>query len=412
MYSFQLLKERGNLPQYGSCWKSAVEHVHNGCRFLSEETQSDIALHLTNCFLEMSGHATYNCELDKKPNLKGICINSMTDRAFNVYTEFYTHTQNICWFLKGQVWHEMISENTFRVGKQLEDSARNQEILLKNQEESIVLQEKIMQYSHSLEKILGDFYVFTQNNQKILNHMLINIKSLQSWLVGEISWFSSIIFYCVCLLSSLILTSTKRTNSARLPLFIFIILSIFIESFVSSLLDKSENPQNFNLEYYFYIWCYRKIFLFISLLFIAASVYLYKDYVVENNSLLKDIQLQNLKIFEVLSRILKTNDYNKSSLIYESETERTDLLNKVKNYKGGLHEVDAKYKNGLSFDDKQNSFAAPLIHTSPVFNKADAKKNERDHFSEKQTLNNVILTESFRYNLRSSSRQSTPITNV
>ncbi|KAJ8964774.1 hypothetical protein NQ317_007720 [Molorchus minor] len=80
---YQLIKERSTLPQYGSCWKSALENLDEGCRYLSEETQSDIALHITNCFLIMSGHETYNCELDKKPNLRAICINSMSDRAFN-----------------------------------------------------------------------------------------------------------------------------------------------------------------------------------------------------------------------------------------------------------------------------------------------------------------------------------------
>lgn len=79
----------------------------------------------------MSGHETYNCDLDRKSNLRGICISSMTDRAFNVYTEFYTHTQNMCSFLRGLVWQEAIAESTHRVGAQLEMSARNQEDLLK-----------------------------------------------------------------------------------------------------------------------------------------------------------------------------------------------------------------------------------------------------------------------------------------
>ncbi|KAJ8953959.1 hypothetical protein NQ318_019202 [Aromia moschata] len=130
---YQLIKERSTLPQYGTCWKSAVEHLDEGCRYLSEDTQSDIALHITNCFLEMSGHETYNCELDRKPNLRAICISSMSDRAFNVYTEFYTHTQNICWFLRGQIWHETIAENTIKVGKQLKVTAQNQESLLQAQ---------------------------------------------------------------------------------------------------------------------------------------------------------------------------------------------------------------------------------------------------------------------------------------
>lgn len=79
----------------------------------------------------MSGHEIYNCELDKKPNLRAICINSMSDRAFNAYTEFYTHVQNICWFLRGQVWHEKITETTMKVGVKLQESVTQQEKLVR-----------------------------------------------------------------------------------------------------------------------------------------------------------------------------------------------------------------------------------------------------------------------------------------
>lgn len=74
-----------------------------------------MALKLTNCFLDMSGHEEYHCESDRKQNLRKICISNMSDRAFNVYTEFYTHTQNICWFLRGQIWQEILVERTYEV---------------------------------------------------------------------------------------------------------------------------------------------------------------------------------------------------------------------------------------------------------------------------------------------------------
>lgn len=163
-----MIKERQALPKYGPCWKASLEHLNEGCRYLSEDTQSDIALHITNCFLEMSGHETYNCELDKKPNLRGICINGMTDRAFNVYTEFYTHTQNICWFLRGQIWHETIAENTLKVGKQLEISAEAQEDLIRVQKESIELQERMLKQGMFLERVLEDVYMSVQAHQDIL----------------------------------------------------------------------------------------------------------------------------------------------------------------------------------------------------------------------------------------------------
>ncbi|KAK9701223.1 hypothetical protein QE152_g30763 [Popillia japonica] len=182
---YQLLQERGNLPQYGNCWKSAIRHVNEGCRSLSEDTQAEISLQLTNCFLLMSGHDTYECELNKKPNLRAICINSMSDRAFNVYTEFYTHTQNICWFLRGQIWHETIAENTWKVGEQLHESAKNQEQILQSQRDSLELQEQLMKYSNALEKSMAKFYESSKDQQEILKIFSTSIKSKSTCYTSE-----------------------------------------------------------------------------------------------------------------------------------------------------------------------------------------------------------------------------------
>ncbi|XP_048520031.1 uncharacterized protein LOC109537806 isoform X2 [Dendroctonus ponderosae] len=165
---YQLIKEKGTLPKYGACFKAALKHIDKGCRYLNEDTQSDIALHITNCFLQMSGHETYNCELDKKPNLRGICINSMSDRAFNVYTEFYTHTQNICWFLRGQIWHETISENTYRMGRQLAISVEQQQDFNRLQKESMELQVTMLEQGRFLERVLDDVANSTKGHQQLL----------------------------------------------------------------------------------------------------------------------------------------------------------------------------------------------------------------------------------------------------
>ncbi|KAF7265696.1 hypothetical protein GWI33_020779 [Rhynchophorus ferrugineus] len=215
---YQVIKERGTLPKYGPCWKAALDDLNEGCRYLSEDTQSDIAMRITNCFLEMSGHETYNCEHDKKENLRRICINSMTDRAFNVYTEFYTHTQNICWFLRGQIWHETIAENTLKVGKQLELSAKKQEDLIKIQKESIELQEKMMKQGRYLENVLKDVYVSTQSHKEIIEILSRSITNLQSWIVGEISWIDSIIFnvfamFLIFMYNMTLLNTIQKQNS-------------------------------------------------------------------------------------------------------------------------------------------------------------------------------------------------------
>lgn len=334
-----MLQERGNLPQYGTCWKAAVEQVHEGCRFLSEETQSDIALHLTNCFLQMSGHGTYNCELDKKANLRGICINNMSDRAFNVYTEFYTHTQNICWFLRGQVWNEMIAENTIKVARQMDLSAKNQENLLKMQQESIFIQGKIIDSM--------------KDHEEILNLFVVSLGNLQKWMIGEVSWFETIIFYTTYIIGIILFTSTIQTSNARLFLFLLVILSIVIEQFITFLLASNEVEQNmllFTENLNKVLWWYRYFILALSICILIKFAYCYKDVATKNNDLLKSIHRQNILIcnkLENLTNDKKVSNGNCSYILEKSFENKSNSLNNASLSSNESNFYKYKYKNNL-----------------------------------------------------------------
>ncbi|CAG9767143.1 unnamed protein product [Ceutorhynchus assimilis] len=310
---YEIIKERGTLPKYGPCWKTALQHLNEGCRYLSETTQSDIALTITNCFLEMSGHETYNCELDKKPNLRGICINSMSDRAFNVYTEFYTHTQNICWFLRGQIWHETIAENTLNVGKQLELSAslaaEFHQDLIKTQKESFELQQKMVEQGRFLEKVLEDVYVSTKAHQDILKVLTQSVTSLQTWIVGEVSWIDSILFNIFALFVILIITSSQRTLPARLPLFFLLFLNMIIERLICSFYTKySEEFETHNLysNLYSFVWYSRYGFMFIGAMLVLYIGLTYQDIFEKNLVILNKITQQNADILTSMKKFGRT----------------------------------------------------------------------------------------------------------
>ncbi|KAB0794003.1 hypothetical protein PPYR_13623 [Photinus pyralis] len=321
---YQLLQERTNLPHYGNCWKSAVDHVEEGCRSLSEETQSSIALHLANCFLEMSGHESYNCELEKKPNLKQICLSSMSDRAFNVYTEFYTHTQNICWFLRGQVWQEVMAENTVRFGRQLEVSAQNQEDILRAQRNSVELQEKLLHHGHALEKIMEEFYVSTQQHHHILSLMASNMKSLQSWLIGEFSWIDTIIFYVASSIFIIVITSTNRTSSARFPLWLLLILSVICERLIYLHVVHSydKQVQEVHLAIAGYVEWVRKTFGVIALCVLLLSAFYYRNLNSLNNQLLHNIHEQQQVIMRQIVD-LKMNREDDGLLIVQERSSKS-----------------------------------------------------------------------------------------
>ncbi|RZC33513.1 hypothetical protein BDFB_010038 [Asbolus verrucosus] len=385
---YQLLREKSNLPRYGTCWKGAIDHVEDGCKNLSEDTQSDMALHLANCFLEMSGHETYNCEFNKKPNLRGICINSMSDRAFNVYTEFYTHVQNICWFLRGQIWYETISENSFKVGRQLEVSARNQEELLEAQRESMEVQRKILKHEKLLEEVLEDLYVSTKAHQEVLRVLTKSVANFQTWVIGEVSWFDSVVFYVAAGLCVFILTSTKRTANARLPILILLFTNLTVERFICSILISEDSIFNTRMLYddiYSSIWYCRYFFTFIIVVYLVYHSYYYTDLNMENNKFLQIIMRQNSKILDMLHSI---NDHFRQS---SPKSDAFHLIN------------ESLHSNGVP---KMNDFD-PNESGSSTYSET-VKENFRGRRSY-QSRPNFPVTEirNGRYNLRNS-KQNTP----
>ncbi|KAK9888161.1 hypothetical protein WA026_000430 [Henosepilachna vigintioctopunctata] len=380
---YQLLRERGNLPKYGPCWKSALETVDEGCRELSEETQSDIALSLSNCFLEMSGLETYHCDTDKKQNVRQICISAMTDRAFNVYTEFYTHTLNMCWFLRGQIWQETISENTLKVGKQLETSAVQQEKLLQIQRESLEIQDHMLKHGKVIENVLADLSSATQNHQEMLYVMGQTINNLQSWLVGEVSWFNTLVFYIGFGIFVIIVTSTPRTITSRLPILSLLVVHIFVERWACNLILNNGTYRNSAKDLYGDIYdCVQLIrYVFISLCFgiLIYKAYFHDDILSNTRNALDSIYKQN-------TLILKKLESKNTSMILP---DKTYLV-----YKTNMHSIED--------NDCRDIFEDKIMKNGAIFSKKLSEDLVKDSI-----FNSVSPTlKRSKYNLRSG--QNTP----
>lgn len=359
-----MIREKSSLPTYGSCWKSAVESIDDGCRHLSEETQSDIALKLTNCFLEMSGHETYNCEQDRKPNIRSKCMQSMSDKAFNAYTEFYTHTQNICWFLRGQIWHETITTNTLKVGQQLKESAANQEELLAAQRESLSMQERILQHSKVLGNVLEELSVTTSAHQEILRVTTEAVANLQAFVVGETSWFNSLLYFSLVFISVFILTSVQRTSDARIPLFIGLLISFIGERSLTQFILKGSSEIDTNKLYndlQFYIWILRYVYLLIVIVVLVLYAYYYKNMLIINYGLLNTIYKQNKSILGLLN--MQQNNHNNNTFDVINETSRKlfeEKLNNLKCVENDLNSSGRKCFNKNLFKDGNKTVVSEI----------------------------------------------------
>ena len=62
---------------------------------------SRLALQFANCQLAQSGQKTFPCGVEESV---AACLEIVDTNAWTSYTNFYTHTHNMCYFLKSQQW--------------------------------------------------------------------------------------------------------------------------------------------------------------------------------------------------------------------------------------------------------------------------------------------------------------------
>ena len=125
---YQELALKASLPMYGPCWLSALSTLSSTCSQLSSTTQARLALQFTNCFLAQAGQKEYPCHHEQE--VAG-CLQNVDNNAFTAYSNFYTHTQNMCYFIKSQEWQEMtdntitrLSSSSAKVAMEMEESQR------------------------------------------------------------------------------------------------------------------------------------------------------------------------------------------------------------------------------------------------------------------------------------------------
>merc|ERR1719312_976172 len=306
------------MPVYGDCWKRALDDLDRGCKSLTDDKQSRMALSFANCFLAMSGQPTYPCRSEEAI---ADCLKSVDSRAFASFSNFFTHTHNMCQFLQSQVWHETtqetigtLSESSAKVARSIANWSQMQETILENQAATLDYQKQIAAdgsaLSQALEssrenakQLMEEFRTSTDEQRALIFSIFDRVGKLQSLVVSEVSWIYSVLFYAGTLVLVHVMTATRRTADARFPLLMLFTLNALVERLICNLSlgeDMSLFPES-GLESVpetinFRIWLCRKASLASAILFLAYSVWSYQDYNVLNNAILKDIQAQNLEL--------------------------------------------------------------------------------------------------------------------
>lgn len=244
---FEVIKLKSELPKYGQCWKNAMLFMQSGCKQLSDDMQGRLSLAYLNCFLNLQGRQGYTCTEDISLE---ICTQEMSDVDRGSYTTFFTHTQNICYFLQVQIWNEAtestisrLAENSLHVADQLSKSFHLQTEMMKHQNETLSNQKILLQNAANLSSVLTNsseeinrfLYSFketTREQRVLIGDVFEQLTSLRQMILGEFSGFYSILYYLLTLLVCYLLTSATRTSGARFWLFGTVTASVFCEYLV------------------------------------------------------------------------------------------------------------------------------------------------------------------------------------
>jgi len=311
---YQQLSLKASLPRYGPCWLSALSMLSTTCNQLTDETQARLALQFANCFLAQAGQREFPCEEGQEI---ASCLEDVDNNAFTAYSNFYTHTQNMCYFIKSQEWQEMqdntinkLSSSSAKVAMEMEESHNLQKEISLAQQDSLLYQKQLAErgtiLSQALEvsrgnvkDMLEEFRMSTHEQKNLIFEVFDRVSRLQNLVVSEVSWLYTVVFYSACLLIIYLVTATKRTADSRLWLFFILSANFGLERLVisCSLPGDGENvAMDLGQLVSERIWMVRNTAIFISIAVLIFMAIRFKDLNLINNSLLEEIKKQNLEL--------------------------------------------------------------------------------------------------------------------
>jgi len=327
------LTQASNMPKYGSCWMKALSQLQSTCDQLSDGSHSRLALQFANCLLAQTGQKTYPC--DESDDISK-CLENVDTNAWTSYSNFFTHTHNMCHFLKSQQWQELthqtinkLSDTSAETVQKLEQSHLLQQELAAGQLESLEYHRQLVEngsyLSQAIEasrgnvrEMLDEFKLSTLEQRNMLFEVFDRVSKLQNLVVSEVSWLYTVVFYCFCLLVIYLVTATRRTADARLWLFLILTINFGLERMVIKMSIVDESASNSSITEVTSevlnqrIWAVRNSSVAICFLTLVVMAFRFKDYNLINNRLLEDIQKQNLELKRSMEtfKIDNKNSYN------------------------------------------------------------------------------------------------------
>ena len=184
------------MSEYDLCWKKAVLQLKSRCKSLSDIEQSRLAVAFANCHLQKSGRKTYFC--DDTMSIKD-CTMDMNSIAFQTYTEFFTHTGHICYFLQNLLWQEkaesvifQLSETSSLAVKKLQTSLEHHKNIEKKQNEVLdsftTMKDLAQKQRDLLWEVYSNLKISIESVRYITSLFLIELVGIETFVVAVASW--------------------------------------------------------------------------------------------------------------------------------------------------------------------------------------------------------------------------------
>ena len=236
------------------CWKEAVSRLNSTCKQLTDIQQSQLAVAFANCHLGKSGRTTYHC--NDTMTIEE-CTRDMDPVAFQTYTEFFTHTGHICYFLQNELWQERtqnviskLSSTSSETVVKLEESLRYHKELDQKQNQALDNQAAILDQDrriasslddtrHSMDRAFNDMNQLAEKHKMILTEMfgtlqgsIDGVRYLMSLFLIEFVGYET---FAVFVVSCLVIIFLPQFGYSRLKLYLLLFVEVVLEILVRRL---------------------------------------------------------------------------------------------------------------------------------------------------------------------------------
>lgn len=284
------------IPEYGACWSDAVSRLERGCDELTEDLQGRLALAFTSCFLEKMGKPPIQCR-ESQPLSRCAALSEFLEKPLATsYTQFFTHTQVICAFLRSRKWQaeaaHTISElgaTSVRATAELRRAAETQAQLMRRQQQ-------MFENTERLRQELANAHSTLHEHREMLDTSLLRLSYVQAFFVDQFATLHSLGYYALAAVLSFLMTTSKRTAGARPWLLMLFLLNLAIErSIVKWASQDAVNraaPLASDSPLGAHISLSRRLICLLALCMYLYQLYTFRDLAAVNNQLLLDLQAQ------------------------------------------------------------------------------------------------------------------------